>query len=172
MDDRGAQLAVGNRLVQEQQAAGLGLGQAIWRGIAGDKHRRDSFVVLRTQPLDDSNSVLAVAKPVIADNQIGPLLTARKLPDRFVARADDDGFVTPTCQQSIHGIANGELVVDHDNEAMREGTRCRVERILARRDAAGRHRNRDFEAGAAAYLRTKCHFAGQQIDKTANDGQS
>lgn len=57
------------------------------------------------------------------------MLTARKLQDSFVARADNDGFVAPTCQQGRHRIADRELIrrVHRDTRGRYGSPRIHVE---------------------------------------------
>ena len=68
--DRRPEFAVGDRLVQQDQAALLRLFEAIGGGVAGNQHGGDIFIVLGLQALDDGDAVLAVAQAIVADDQI------------------------------------------------------------------------------------------------------
>src|SRR5258707_15867959 len=96
IDDRCPELAVGYRLVHEQEAAGLGFRQTIRRGVAGDQDRGYRLVVFCTNPFDDEESAFALAQAIVAQDQRGSRRAGRKTQNGFVAAAARDDVVPPS----------------------------------------------------------------------------
>ena len=81
--DRRPEFDLGNGFVQQDETALLRLLQAIRGRIAGDQDGWDAFAVIGPQALDHGDAVLAVAQPIVADDEIRPARACRDAIQHF-----------------------------------------------------------------------------------------
>src|ERR1700735_4217459 len=169
IDDRCPELAVGYRLVHEQEAAGLGFRQTIRRGVAGDQYRGYRLVVFRTNPFDDDEPAFAFAKAVVAQDQRRFRGAGGETQDRFIAALDRDDGVSPSRQKTQRRVAYRGLVVDHDHESFGRRHGGDRWRDLGDRRLMFRERDCHLEARAAAGLRVERQSAIEERGQPADD---